>query len=160
MVPTTSAVAERGWLQGVAGGAVGRVVDPAVDDAIFAALRAGFDDRIDAGPTYSLTIFHSASDETCFATYQAGFTPIRALFTNRLCCSFETAFSFVAAHLAMVVFLGAAARKTYCHFASGKPARGFLCANGAKAGPDVCSAYAAYWPIKRSCGNEAVVTAQ
>lgn len=109
MVSATSAIAERGRLQRVTRGAVGRAVYSAVDDAIFAALRAGLDDWIDAEPTYGLTIFHSASDETCLAAGQAGLTSIRALFTNRIWCSFETAFSFVAARLAMIVFLGAAA---------------------------------------------------
>lgn len=160
MVSATSAIAERGRMQRVTRGAVGRPVDSAVDDAIFAALRAGLDDWIDAGPTYGLTIFHSASDETCLAAGQAGFPSIRTLFTNRIGCSFETAFSFVAAHLATVIFLRAAASQTYCHFASGKAAGSFLCADGAKAGVEVCSACAANGSFGCSCGNEAVVTAQ
>lgn len=153
------AVAERGRMQWVAVRAVGEAKDPAIDDPIHSALCAGLDDRFDAGPTQCLTVVRSASDETCLAADQTGFSSIGALFANRLWCSSETALSVVAAHPAMVISLGAAAGEAYCRFASGKAAGGFLGTDGAKVGSEVCSACAAHRAFRCSSGDEPVVAA-
>lgn len=131
MEPATPAIAERGRMQGVARGAVGEAIDPGIDNSVHLALGAGLDDRFDAGPAQGLALVGSASDETCLSAGQAGFASIGALFTNCLWCSFEAAFSFVAAHPATVISLGVAAGEAYCRVASGKAAGGFLGADGA-----------------------------